>query len=256
MGEVYRARDTRLNREVAIKVLPDAVRADPDRLARFERKRRRSPSLNHPNIAQIYGLEEAVARSAGHGAGRRDDARRSHRARGDPIDEALPIARQIADALERRTSEASCIAISSPPTSRSAGRHSEGARLRSGEGAGSAEAAPEPRHSPTITVAMTQMGVLLGTAAYMAPNRRGKSGGRARRHLGIRMRAVRDARRTPAVSRRGDHRCAGESHRAGTGLAGAAGHHAARRAPAAPPMPGEEPEAPTGGDRRCPPRSG
>ncbi len=58
MGEVYRARDTKLHRDVAIKVLPDSVATDPDRLARFEREAHVLASLNHPNIAQIYGLEE------------------------------------------------------------------------------------------------------------------------------------------------------------------------------------------------------
>src|SRR3954462_10016777 len=61
MGEVYRARDTRLNRDVALKILPDAFAADPDRLARFRREAQILASLNHPNIAAIYGLEEAAA---------------------------------------------------------------------------------------------------------------------------------------------------------------------------------------------------
>ena len=59
MGEVYRARDTTLDRDVALKVLPEAFTADPDRLARFEREAKVLASLNHPNIAQIHGLEEA-----------------------------------------------------------------------------------------------------------------------------------------------------------------------------------------------------
>ena len=60
MGEVYRARDTKLDREVAIKVLPDALASDPERLARFEREAKVLASLNHPNIAQIYGVEESA----------------------------------------------------------------------------------------------------------------------------------------------------------------------------------------------------
>ena len=64
MGEVYRARDTKLGREVAIKVLPDAVSADRDRLTRFEREARVLAALNHPNIAAIYGVEETSGASA------------------------------------------------------------------------------------------------------------------------------------------------------------------------------------------------
>ena len=101
MGEVYRARDTTLNRDVAIKVLLPAVTADPDRLSRFSREAQVLASLNHPHIAQIYGLEDAggvpalvlelvdgptLADRIAHGA--------------IPISEALPIAAQIAEALE------------------------------------------------------------------------------------------------------------------------------------------------------------
>src|SRR5438128_8536389 len=100
MGEVYRARDTRLNRDVAIKILPEAFAADPERLARFTREAQTLASLNHPNIAHIHGLEEsggvrALVMELVEGE---DLAQRI--ARGPiPIDEALPIAKQIADAL-------------------------------------------------------------------------------------------------------------------------------------------------------------
>src|SRR5712664_690771 len=96
MGEVYKARDTKLEREVAIKVLPPALAQDPERLARFEREAKVLASLNHPNIAQIYGIEESngiralvmelVAGQTLNGA--------------LPLDEALRIAGQVADALE------------------------------------------------------------------------------------------------------------------------------------------------------------
>ena len=101
MGEVYRARDTRLNRDVALKVLPELFAGDPDRLARFKREAQLLASLNHPNIAAIYGFEDS------------DDVQAlvlelvegptlaERLARGPiPLDEALPIARQMADALE------------------------------------------------------------------------------------------------------------------------------------------------------------
>ena len=109
MGDVYRARDTKLNRDVAIKILPDAFADDTERVARFTREAQTLASLNHPNIAQIYGILEEPASPLG-------PARRVHAlvmelvegedlsqriARGAiPLDEALPIAGQIADALE------------------------------------------------------------------------------------------------------------------------------------------------------------
>src|SRR5215203_40504 len=101
MGEVYRARDTKLNRDVAVKVLLASVASDPDRLARFSREAQVLASLNHPNIAHIHGVEEtngvtALILELVEGE---DLAQRI--ARGAiPIDEALPIARQIAEALE------------------------------------------------------------------------------------------------------------------------------------------------------------
>ncbi len=102
MGEVYRARDTKLQREVAIKVLPEHLADDRERLARFEREAQVLASLNHPHIAQIYGFEQSRRHArARPGTGRRRDARRAHRAAVRlPLDEALPIARQIAQALE------------------------------------------------------------------------------------------------------------------------------------------------------------
>jgi serine/threonine protein kinase len=106
MGEVYRARDTRLKRDVALKILPDSVSGDPDRLARFQREAEMLASLNHPHIAAIYGVEEVTAVPGSHVRALvmelvegRTLADRI--AEGPlPIDEALAIARQIADALE------------------------------------------------------------------------------------------------------------------------------------------------------------
>src|SRR6202163_678030 len=97
MGEVYRARDARLNRDVAIKILPPAFAADPARLARFEREAQVLASLNHPGIAAIYGFEASGSRA---GALVMEDVPGEHLAVPLPVDEALAIARQIADALE------------------------------------------------------------------------------------------------------------------------------------------------------------
>ena len=101
MGEVYRAHDTTLDRDVAIKVLPDAFASDPDRLARFEREAKVLASLNHPNIGAIYGLEKsgdtrALVLELVEGTTLADRIKQGP----IPLDEALPIAKQIADALE------------------------------------------------------------------------------------------------------------------------------------------------------------
>src|SRR5512138_2582564 len=101
MGEVYRAKDTRLNRHVALKVLPEVFTSDPDRLARFQREAQVLASLNHPNIAGIYGLEESDGCRALVMELVEGETLADRIVRGPiPIDEALPIARQIAEALE------------------------------------------------------------------------------------------------------------------------------------------------------------
>ncbi len=101
MGEVYRARDTKLGREVALKVLPDAFTRDPDRLARFKREARMLASLNHPHIGAIYGFEDSGEIHALVLELVEGDTLADRIARGPmPLEDALPIARQIAEALE------------------------------------------------------------------------------------------------------------------------------------------------------------
>src|SRR5262245_60246232 len=111
MGEVYRARDTRLKRDVAIKVLPDSFATDPDRLARFQREAELLASLNHPNIASIYGIEEGPAEEVPAKAGHYTRAIVLELVDGDTLADLiargplmlsalLPIARQVAEALE------------------------------------------------------------------------------------------------------------------------------------------------------------
>ena len=98
MGEVYRARDTRLNRDVALKILPELFAADPDRLARFEREAQALAALNHPNIAAVYGFEDrALVMELVEGETLADRIARG----AILLEEALPLARQIADALDR-----------------------------------------------------------------------------------------------------------------------------------------------------------
>src|SRR5215471_11559294 len=101
MGEVYRARDTRLKRDVALKILPPAVASDRDRVARFEREAELLAALNHPNIAQIHGVEDADGSLALVMELVEGEDLAEHIARGPlRLDEALSIARQVADALE------------------------------------------------------------------------------------------------------------------------------------------------------------
>jgi hypothetical protein len=119
MGEVYRARDQKLGRDVAIKILPSAFSADPDRLGRFEREARVLAALNHPNIATIHGIEEsggvrAIVMELVQGATLAERIARAAM----PAAEAIGIARQIADALDAAHEKASSTVISSPRTSR------------------------------------------------------------------------------------------------------------------------------------------
>ena len=170
MGEVYRARDTRLDRDVAIKILPEVFASDPDRRARFEREAKTLAALNHPHIAQIYGLEaDTLVMELVDGE---DLAARI--ARGAiPVDDALPIARQIADALEA-AHERGIIHRDLKPANvmlTAAGdvKVLDFGLAKAMDPAGASSAVHDPMNSPTITSPATQMGMILGTAAYMAP---------------------------------------------------------------------------------------
>ena len=173
MGEVWQARDTKLDRDVALKVLPEAFTADPDRLARFEREAKVLASLNHPNIGTIYGLEEAEGVKAlvlelVEGPTLADRIKQGP----IPVDDALPIAKQIAEALEaahergviHRDLKPANIKVTDDGTVKVLDFG-----LAKALGPESLEASADPDLSPTLTAAATQMGVILGTAAYMAP---------------------------------------------------------------------------------------
>jgi eukaryotic-like serine/threonine-protein kinase len=179
MGQVYRARDTKLNRDVALKILPDTFALDADRRARFTREAHVLAGLNHPNIAAIFGLEDsgpahALAMELVDG----DDLSAIIAQGPMPLAEALPIARQVAEALEaahdsgvvHRDLKPSNIKVRADGTVKvldfglakpmdTAGVSSAGAMT-----------------SPTLTARATQAGMILGTAAYMAPEQaRGKA---------------------------------------------------------------------------------
>ena len=173
MGEVYRATDTNLARQVAIKVLPEAVAADAERLTRFDREAKTLAALNHPNIAAIYGLEKSAGTTAlvmelVEGPTLADRIEKGP----IPIDEALPIAKQIAEALEA-AHEQGIIHRDLKPANIKVRPDSTVKVLDFGlakamESAGSS--AVNTSRAPTITTpAMTQAGMILGTAAYMSP---------------------------------------------------------------------------------------
>src|SRR5947199_2949815 len=172
MGEVYRARDTTLNRDVAIKVLPDFFASDADRLARFTREAQTLASLNHPNIAHIHGLEESggVRALVMEFIEGQDLSQRI--ARGAiPIDEALPIARQIAEA-PGAAHEQGIIHRDLKPANIKVRADGTVKVLDFGLAKAMEPAASSPAGismSPTLSIHATQAGMILGTAAYMSP---------------------------------------------------------------------------------------
>jgi len=174
MGEVYRARDTTLARDVAIKVLPDAFAADPERIARFQREARTLASLNHPHIASIYGVEETAGLKAlvlelVEGPTLADRILQGP----IPIDEALPIAKQIVEALEA-AHERGIVHRDLKPANIKLTADATVKVLDFGL-AKPTEPAPgvaaDLTRSPTLTspAIMTGFGSVVGTAAYMSP---------------------------------------------------------------------------------------
>jgi eukaryotic-like serine/threonine-protein kinase len=170
MGEVYRARDPRLKRDVAIKVLLPEVAADPDRLARFEREAEALATLNHPNIGAIYAVEGAalvleliegptLADRIAEGA--------------IPPDDALPLVRQLIDALEYAHEKGIVHRDLKPANIKLTADGSlkvlDFGLAKAFAGDLAAAAAADPRSSPTMTMRATLAGVIMGTAAYMPP---------------------------------------------------------------------------------------
>jgi serine/threonine-protein kinase len=182
MGEVYRARDTRLDRDVAIKVLPELFALDPERLTRFEREAKALASLSHPHIAQVYEIAElpsgetSVAALVMELVEGEDLSVRI--ARGPlPLSEGLPIALQIADALES-AHERGIIHRDLKPANIKVSADGDVKVLDFGlaKAIEGSELAGDPVNSPTISIAGTRAGLILGTAAYMAPEQaRGQS---------------------------------------------------------------------------------
>ncbi|MGE5325740.1 MAG: protein kinase domain-containing protein [Deltaproteobacteria bacterium] len=172
MGEVYRARDATLGRDVALKVLPDLVSRDPERTARFKREAQVLASLNHPNIAAIYGFEESTGvRALVMELVEGETIAERLKQGALPIEDALSIARQTAEALEAAHDRGIVHRDLKPANIKITHQGSVKvldfglAKALENDASGSSSVS----NSPTLTVAATQAGVILGTAAYMAP---------------------------------------------------------------------------------------
>ncbi len=179
MGEVYRARDTRLDRDVAIKVLPEALARDKERIARFQREAKVLASLNHPNIAAIFGFEEADKKNFLVMELVEGETLAEGLARGAmPVEDALDVAKQIAEALEA-AHDKGIIHRDLKPANVKVSPEGRVKVLDFGLAkalTGGDESSPSGiANSPTITADFTRPGVILGTAAYMSPEQaRGK----------------------------------------------------------------------------------
>ena len=177
MGQVYRATDTTLGRQVAIKILPDAFASDPDRVTRFEREAKTLGSLNHPHIAAIYGFERSAGMHALVMELVEGEDLSQRIARGAiPLDEALPIAKQLAEALEAAHEQGIIHRDLKPAnikiTPAGAVKVLDFGLAKAASGGPSG---PDLTQSPTITNGGTQGGLILGTPAYMSPEQvRGK----------------------------------------------------------------------------------
>jgi eukaryotic-like serine/threonine-protein kinase len=174
MGEVYRARDTKLDREVAIKVLPTALAQDPERLARFEREAKVLASLNHPNIAQIHAIEEVGGIRA-----LVMELIPGQTLKG-PISlyEALRVAAQVADALgaahEKGITHRDLKPLNVMITPEGVVKVLDFGLAAVAQPSGAQEG--DLSQSPTVTISPTRAGMILGTAAYMSPEQaRGQS---------------------------------------------------------------------------------
>src|SRR5215467_7623881 len=173
MGEVYRARDTKLKREVALKVLPEAFANKPERMARFQHEAEVLASLNHPNIATIYGVEErALVMELVEGESPKGPM---------PFDDAWKIAMQMADALEF-AHERGIVHRDLKPANIKVTPDGVVKLLDFGLAKAFSEvpdsSSGDPANSPTITLGATVAGTILGTAAYIAPEQaKGKFSG-------------------------------------------------------------------------------
>ena len=266
MGEVYRARDTKLGRTVAIKVLPDSFTNDPERLARFEREARALAALNHPNIATIHGLEDFEPVQSTRGASVRglvlelvEGETLADRIRNRLThDQALRLARQIADALDAAHEKGIVHRDLKPANVRVT---PEGAVKVVDFGLAKliqpAESSLSSSSSPTMTSDGTREGVVVGTAAYMSPEQaRGLPVDRRTDIWAFGCVLYEMLSGRAAFGRRDDQRHRGRGPEQRAGLDCLAGDRPASPAAGAAPLPREGREAASPGHRRRPSRAG
>ena len=278
MGEVYRARDTKLGREVPLKVLPEAFARDAERMARFQREAKVLASLNHPNVASIYGLEDssstrALVMELVEGPTLAERVKRGP----IPMDEALGIAKQIAEALEyahergivHRDLKPANVKVTNDDVvkvldfglakavggevTHSDGAHVSGPLRRMDNLLEEGTAYTDIKNSPTLSEIGTQAGVLLGTAAYMSPEQaKGKAVDRRADIWAFGVRIVRNADGEDDVSGRIGDGHVGDRHQGRTELVAASVEDTdpGSGSPAA--LLAEGPEAAIASDRRRP----
>src|SRR5438445_3517598 len=261
MGEVYRARDRKLGRDVALKILPDSFVDDPDRVSRFRREAQVLASLNHPHIAAIYGLEEASpSTSSGQAAVQflvlelvEGDTLAERLQRGAlPVEDTLRFALQIAEALEsahergiiHRDLKPANIKVT--PDGRVKVLDYGLAKAMTGDAT-----VPDLTHSPTVTMGATLGGMLLGGRLHEPRAGPGFASRPPRRHLVLRGRALRDAHRQAGFPGQIALRHAGVGAEGRAGLACATHPDASDSSQTAAALPEKGPQTETASHRRC-----
>jgi predicted Ser/Thr protein kinase len=257
MGEVYRARDTNLNRDVALKILPESFAGDADRVARFKREAQVLASINHPNIAAIYGIEaNALVMELVEG----EDLSQLINSGPIPLADAVSITRQLIDALEAAHEQGIVHRDLKPANIKV---RTDGAvkvldfGLAKALDANASDGSSNAMNSPTLTARATQMGMILGTAAYMAPEQaRGRAVDRRADiwAFGVVLYEMLTGHR--AFERRGHLDHAGGRTQGRREVGGAAGRFASASTASPSPLSRERSEAAPERDRRCEARVG
>jgi serine/threonine-protein kinase len=257
MGEVYRARDTKLRRDVALKILAPVLAADSDRRARFTREAQVLAVLNHPHIAAIHGIEEqgsATALVLELVEGPTLDERI---ASGPvPLADTLSFAAQLVDALEA-AHDKGIIHRDLKPANIKLTSDDRVKVLDFGLAKALGEDSAEALNSPTLTAAASRLCGIIGTAAYMSPEQRRQGRRQTRGHLGVQVRGLRDAHRPPGIRDPGrqHHRLSRRRGYEGAGLDPAPGRNTCAAGSVAEALSEEGRPRAAARYRRCTPRA-